>query len=93
MGAGLVITPDVEDFIKPPTSLGTTMTLGGMASNLEIRGVVTVCWTLEAADGLDIQIHTHKQTGFPSKRQDCSALKNGYSRHRPPNARAKPVSL
>jgi hypothetical protein len=71
MGAGLVITPDVEDFIHPPTSLGTTIKLGSMANNLESRGVGTVCWTLEAADGLDIQIHTHKQTGFPSTKQDC----------------------
>jgi hypothetical protein len=55
-GAILAIIPDVDDFIDPPTSLGTTMKLGGMANNLEIRGVGTVCWTFEAADGLDIQI-------------------------------------
>jgi hypothetical protein len=57
-GAGLAITPNVDDFIDPPTSLGTTMKLGGMANNLEIRGVGTVCWTFEAADGSDIQIQT-----------------------------------
>jgi hypothetical protein len=34
------------------------MKLGGMANNLEIRGVGTVCWTFEAADWSDIQIRT-----------------------------------
>jgi hypothetical protein len=58
MGASLAVTPDVEDFIDPPTSLATTIKLGGMANNLESRGVGTVCWTLEAADGSDIQIRT-----------------------------------
>jgi hypothetical protein len=58
MGARLAITPDVEDFIHPPTSLGTTTKLGGMANNIESRGVSTFCWTLEAADGSDIQIWT-----------------------------------
>jgi hypothetical protein len=43
MGASLAITPDVDDFIDPPASLGTTMKLGGLANNLEIRGVGTVC--------------------------------------------------
>jgi hypothetical protein len=57
-GASLAISPDVDDFIDPPTSLGTTMKLGGMANNLEIRGFCTVCWTFEAADGSDIQIRT-----------------------------------
>jgi hypothetical protein len=57
-GANLAITPDVDDFIDPPTLLGTTMKLGGMANNLKIRDVGTVCWTFEAADGLDIQIWT-----------------------------------
>jgi hypothetical protein len=57
-GASLAITPDVDDFIDPPTSLGTTMKLGGMANNLEIRGVSTVCWTFEADDRSDIQIRT-----------------------------------
>jgi hypothetical protein len=57
-GAGLDITPDVDNFVNLPTSLGTTMKLGGMANNIEIRIVGTVCWTFEAADGSDIQIRT-----------------------------------
>jgi hypothetical protein len=51
MGTSLATTPDVDDFIDPPTSLGTTTKLGGMVNTLEIRGVGTVCWTFEAADG------------------------------------------
>jgi hypothetical protein len=58
-GASLAIMPDADDFIAPPTLLGTPMKLGGMVNNLEIRGVGTVCWTFEAADGSDIQIWTH----------------------------------
>jgi hypothetical protein len=56
--ASLAITPDVDDVIYPPTVLGMTIKLGDMANNIEIRGLGTVCWTFEAADGSDIQIWT-----------------------------------
>jgi hypothetical protein len=74
-GASLAITPDVDDFIDPPTSLGTTMKLGGMANNLEIRGVGTVCWTFEADDGSDIQIRTQSYWVPKSKARLLSSQK------------------
>jgi hypothetical protein len=49
-GATLEITPGVDDVIEPPKSLGTLMKVGGMANNLEIQGVGSLCWIFEAAD-------------------------------------------
>jgi hypothetical protein len=36
-GASLAITPNQHDFVEPPISLSRPMTLGGMASDLEIK--------------------------------------------------------
>jgi hypothetical protein len=49
-GASLAITPNQHDFVEPPTSLSPPMTLGGMANDLEIKGIGTVAWTFDAAD-------------------------------------------
>jgi hypothetical protein len=57
-GASLVITPNQQDFIEPPASLSRPMTLGGMANDLEIKGIGTVAWTFDAADGSEIQLLT-----------------------------------
>jgi hypothetical protein len=57
-GASLAITPNQHDFVEPPTSLSRPMTLGGMANDLEIKGICTVAWTSDEADGSDIQLHT-----------------------------------
>jgi hypothetical protein len=59
MGVSLAIIPDIDYFIEPPTSPSTSMKLGGMVKNLEIRGTGTVCWTFEAVGGSNIQICTH----------------------------------
>jgi hypothetical protein len=57
-GASLDITPNQHDFVEPPTSLSRPMTLGGMANDLEIKGIGTVAWTFDAADGSEIQLLT-----------------------------------
>jgi hypothetical protein len=56
--ASLAITPNQHDFVKPPTSLSRPMTLGGMANDLEIKGIGTVAWNSDAADGSEIQLLT-----------------------------------
>jgi hypothetical protein len=38
-GASLAITPNQHNFVEPPTSLSRPMTLGGMANDLEIKGI------------------------------------------------------
>jgi hypothetical protein len=57
-GASLAITPNQHDFVEPPTSLSRPMTLGGMANDLEIKGISTVAWTFDASDGSEIQLLT-----------------------------------
>jgi hypothetical protein len=57
-GTSLAITPNQHDFVEPPTSLSRPMTLGGMANDLEIKGIGTVAWTFDAADGSEIQLLT-----------------------------------
>jgi hypothetical protein len=57
-GASLAITPNQHDFVNPPRSLSRPMTLGGMANDLEIKGIGTVEWTFDAADGSEIQLLT-----------------------------------
>jgi hypothetical protein len=59
MGASLAITPNQHDFVEPPTSLSRPMTPGGMADDLQLKGIGTVSWTFDAADGSEIQLLTH----------------------------------
>jgi hypothetical protein len=47
-GASLTITPNQHDFAKPPTSLSRPTTLGGMANDLEIKGVGAIVWILRS---------------------------------------------
>jgi hypothetical protein len=56
MGASLAIAHNQHDFVEPPTSLSCRMTLGGMANDLEIKGICMVPWTFDAADGSYIQL-------------------------------------
>jgi hypothetical protein len=55
-GASLAITPNEHDFVEPPTMLSRLMTLGGMANDLEIKGIGMFSWTFDAADGSEIQL-------------------------------------
>jgi hypothetical protein len=57
-GASLAITPNQHEFVEPPTSLSSPMTLGGIANDLEIKGIGMVAWTFGAADGSEIQLLT-----------------------------------
>jgi hypothetical protein len=57
-GASLAIVPNQHDFVEPPTSLSRPMMLGGMANDLEIKGIGMVAWTFDAADGSEIQFLT-----------------------------------
>jgi hypothetical protein len=57
-GASLAITPNQHDFIEPPTSLSRPMTVGGMANEFEFKGIGSVAWTFDAADGSEIQLLT-----------------------------------
>jgi hypothetical protein len=57
-GASLAITPNQHDFAEPPTSRSHPMTLGGMANDLEIKGIGMVAWNFDATDGSDIQLFT-----------------------------------
>jgi hypothetical protein len=57
-GASIAITPNQHDFVEHPTSLSRPMTLGGMANDLESKGIGTVAWTFDAADGSEIQLLT-----------------------------------
>jgi hypothetical protein len=50
-GASLAISPKRGDFVEEPTPLNRSTTLGGMAHNLEIKGIGTVVWTFNAKDG------------------------------------------
>jgi hypothetical protein len=58
MGASLAITPNQHDFVEPPTSLGRPVTLGGMANDLEIKGIGMVALSFDAAGGSEIQLLT-----------------------------------
>jgi hypothetical protein len=53
-----VISQNQHDFVEPPTLLNRPMTLGGMANDLEIKGIGTVAWTFDSADGSEIQLLT-----------------------------------
>jgi hypothetical protein len=57
-GASLAISPKRGDFVNEPTPLNRPTTLGGMANDLEIKGIGTVVWTFDANDGTEIQIRT-----------------------------------
>jgi hypothetical protein len=57
-GASLAITSNQHDVVEPPTLLSRPMTLGGMENDLEIKGIGTVAWTFDAADGSEIQLLT-----------------------------------
>jgi hypothetical protein len=57
-GASLAITPNQHNFVEPLTSLSRPTTLGGMANDLEIKGIGMVAWTFDAADRSEIQLLT-----------------------------------
>jgi hypothetical protein len=57
-GASLTTTPNQHDVVEPPSSLSRLMTLGGMANDLEIKGIGTVAWNFDAVDGSDIHLLT-----------------------------------
>jgi hypothetical protein len=57
-GASFVITPTQHDFFEPPTSLSRPMTLGGMANDLESKGISIIAWTFDAEDGSEINLLT-----------------------------------